>query len=119
MSDDPERVEGVEFTSINPVLDDIDYPITADQFVNQYGHYEIERTNAGPITIRELFEPLEEDQFESAKEVRETIMSLMPKESVGRQRYSDRGSTIDGPGQEDREDRPLPGHEEGEGLDQD
>ena len=35
--DDPERVEGVDFTGINPVLNDISYPITTAEFVEQYG----------------------------------------------------------------------------------
>lgn len=95
--DEEDYSEGVGFADVQPLLEEIEYPITAAALVDRYGDHEIERTNAGPITIRELFEPLVEDQFESATEVRETIMTLMPKESVGRQRYSDRGSTIDKP----------------------
>ncbi len=109
--DDSDRSEGVNFTEINPILEDISYPITAEEFVTTYGDREIPRTNAEPITIRELFEPLEEEEFESKDEVHQGILNLMPKESVGRQRYSDRGAIIDDPEEySKREDRDHPGH---------
>lgn len=94
MSEDgTDREEGVNFTDINPVLEGIEYPITMEEFVAQHGDHSIERTNADPITVRELFEGTGEDTFESAEEVRQSLLNLMPAESVGRQRYSDRGGS--------------------------
>jgi len=46
MSDAPDHLEGVEFTDINPVLDDISYPITGEELLEQYGNHEIGRTTA-------------------------------------------------------------------------
>ena len=89
--DDPARVEGVDFTSINPVLDDISYPITADAFVDRYGDRELGRTNADPLTVEELFESMGEDTFESKADVRQMLLSQMPRNSEGRPNYSDRG----------------------------
>ena len=115
MADDhPDRVEGVDFTDIGPVLDGISYPISAEDVVAEHGDRVIERTNAEPISVRELFDPLGEDAYASQEELRQTILTLMPKESVGRQRYSDRGLTTDVPGADRRQDRPLPGHERGD-----
>lgn len=111
--DEPDRVEGVDFTDIGPVLDRISYPITAEDVVADHGDRVVERTNAEPITVRELFDPLGEDAYASPEELRQTIMTLMPKESVGRQRYSDRGLSTDVPGADRRQDRPLPGHGRG------
>jgi hypothetical protein len=91
MADDPERVEGVEFTSINPVLEDISYPITADEFVEQFGDHELERTNADPIQVSELFEYMGEDTFDSKQGIRQMLLSQMPRDSEGRTNYSDRG----------------------------
>lgn len=109
-----DRSEGVDFTDVGPVLDEIRYPITTAELVAEYGDHSIERTNAGPITIRELFEPMGEDTSASADELRQSILTLMPKESVGRQRYSDRGLTIDDDDGAHRKDRRLPGHDRGE-----
>lgn len=89
--DESERVEGVEFAEIGPILEDVSYPVTADELVDRHGDTEIERTNADPITLAELFDFMGDDTFESADEVRQMIMSQMPRESVGRSNYSDRG----------------------------
>lgn len=89
--DESERTEGVEFAEIDPILEDVSYPVTADELVDRHGDTEIERTNADPITLVELFDFMGEDTFESADEVRQMIMSQMPRESVGRSNYSDRG----------------------------
>lgn len=111
-NDGTDRVEGVDFTEILPLLEAIQYPITAEDFVAQYGDRTIDRTNADPITVGELFEPLGPDTFAEAEEVRQSILTLMPKDSVGLQRYSDRGLTIDVPDYEGRLDRPVPGRDE-------
>lgn len=101
--DDPDRVEGVDFTNLNPVFEEISYPITADEFVAQHGDRRIERTSAEPITLRELFDPMGDDTFESTDEIRQMILTLMPSESVGRENYSDRGGSH--PTETDRADR--------------
>ena len=88
--DDPRHVEGVDFTGINPVLEDISYPITAGELVDQHGDREVERTNADPISVRELFGYID-DTFDSRESVREMILSQMPRDSEGRTNYSDRG----------------------------
>ena len=89
--DDPAHVEGVDFTAINPVLDDISYPISADQFVDQHGDRTLGRANADPIAVAELFEYMGEDTFESKQEARQMMLSQMPRNSEGRPNYSDRG----------------------------
>lgn len=109
-----DRIEGVDFTDIGPVLEEIPYPITTEELVAEYGDRVVGRTNASPISIRELFEPMGEDTSSSAEELRQSILTLMPKESVGRQRYSDRGLAIDEEDEGRREDRDLPGHDRGD-----
>lgn len=112
MADHTERVEGVDFADVAPILEDVSYPITADELVEEYGDVELDRTNADPISLQALFEPMGDDTIESVDGARQSILTLMPKDSEGRQRYSDRGLTIDEPtGYSERDDRPLPGHE--------
>jgi len=89
--DHPDHVEGVEFTSLNPVLDRVSYPVTADEFVDQYGDHTLGRTNADPISVAELFEYMGEDTFDSPESVRQMLLSQMPRNSEGRTNYSDRG----------------------------
>lgn len=89
--EDTVREEGVEFTDLEPIFEEISYPIATEEFVNQYGMHAIERTNAEPITVRELYDGMGEETFESAEDLRKSILNFMPRESVGRSRYSDRG----------------------------
>lgn len=88
---DTDREQGVDFTSIEPMLENLSYPITVDELVDEYGDRTIERTNADPISIEELFASMGEDTFESSEEIRQSILTLMPQDSVGREGYSDRG----------------------------
>src|SRR6056297_508425 len=89
-----DREEGGDFTDIDPILSSLSYPITKTEFVTEHGSKSIERTNADPIQIRDLFDGTGADSFESKAEVRQSILNLMPRDSVGRQRYSDRGGSI-------------------------
>lgn len=91
--DDPDRVEGVDFGSLNPLLDERSYPVTADELVERYGDRELERTNAGPITFRELFDHVGDTTFDSEDQLRQMLPAQMPRESEGRTNYADRGSS--------------------------
>ncbi len=91
--DDPDHVEGVDFTSINPVLEDISYPITTEELVDQYGDRELARTNGEPVTVEELFGYID-DTFDSGEAVRQMLLSQMPRDSEGRTNYSDRGGSL-------------------------
>lgn len=88
-----DRIQGVDMDDLDAVLEDITYPITVNELVDQHGDREIDRTNADPITVRALFEQMGDDTFESDDEVRQMVLTLMPRDSVGRQQYSDRGGS--------------------------
>lgn len=98
-SEEQDRTEGVDFTEIDKVLDDLSFPVTKQEFVAEYGNLTIERTNADPIAVEDLFEGTGDDTFDDEEEVRQSILNLMPKESVGRQRYSDRAGETPEEGQ--------------------
>lgn len=119
MSDQPDTVEGVDFSDLNPVLEELSYPITTDELIDEYGDRELGRTNADPISIAELFEYMGDDTFESEEQLRQMIMSQMPRGSEGRTNYSDRGGanptiTEDA---EEADDQTAAGVEEGESTD--
>lgn len=92
-NDSTDRIEGVDFTEINPVLDDLSYPITSEELLEQYGESEVERTNAEPISLEELFQYMGEDVFDSKRQLRQMILGQMPRGSEGRTNYSDRGGS--------------------------
>lgn len=94
MSESGENHEqGVEFGSIESVFDEVSYPVTAGELVSEYGDREVGRTSADPIPIRDLFADVGNQSFESDEELRQGMLNMMPAESVGRQRYSDRGGS--------------------------
>lgn len=87
------RDEGVDFTELNLAINDLSFPISKQAFVAEFGEHALGRTNADPIRVDTLFDGTGDDTFEQAVGVRHAILNLMPKESVGRQRYSDRGGS--------------------------
>lgn len=92
--EDREAMEGVELGTLDNVLDSIEYPITADEIVERWGDEEVDRTNAEPISLRELFEPMGETEFTSEKDLQEMLLGQMPRDSEGRTNYSDRGGSL-------------------------
>jgi hypothetical protein len=92
--EDQAREEGVNFSSIEDVFEEISYPITADAIVDRWGDREIQRTNADPIAIEELFGPMGETKFESEDDLRTMLLGQMPEDSAGRSNYSDRGGSL-------------------------
>jgi len=87
--DKRERTLGVDLGELSEELDDHEYPVSADDLVEEYGDHEIELEN-GSETVRSVLGPLNED-YESADDVRQSIVGMVDSEAVGRQRYSDRG----------------------------
>lgn len=93
-SDDPETVEGVDFTNVNETISEIEYPISAGELVDRYGDRELERTNADPISIEELFDHMGDNTFESEEGLRTMLIGQMPRDTTGRENYSDRGGSL-------------------------
>lgn len=107
MSGDADREEGVDFTDFNPVLEEISYPISETELVEEHGDHTIERTNADPITVEDLFEGTGEQTFEGPEEVKQSVLNLMPRDSVGQARYSDRGGATPEPLDDDESDERM------------
>ncbi|WP_123535499.1 DUF5789 family protein [Halosimplex salinum] len=95
MTDDGghDRFEGVDFTEMNPVLEELSYPVSTDEFVADHGDRELPRTNADPISVGELFSYMGDATFESEGELRQTLLGQMPRGTGGRTNYSDRGGS--------------------------
>lgn len=93
MPQDTDRMEGVEVSDLEPVYEDVSFPVTADEIVERHGDRELDRTNADPISLRELFEPMGETEFHSKDDLETMVLGQMPQDSEGRTNYSDRGGS--------------------------
>ena len=107
MTDEPQnREQGVEFGDLAEKLESHDYPATASELVADYGDHELELPN-GEETFAEALGPLadsdDEETYESAEEVRQTVLNMVGSEAVGREGYSDRGTSTDPESDEDQE----------------
>lgn len=119
--EDREPMQGVELGSIDDVLNEIEYPITADEVVERWGDREIERTNAAPIAIEELFGSMGETSFDTEQDLQEMLLSQMTRESTGREGYSDRGGSLptETEDAEDAADATSADEQDGESTDRD
>ncbi len=88
---DKDREMGVELGELGDELDNHDYPASVDDLVEEYGDYEIEYPN-GSERFESVIGPLNET-YQSADDVRQSILNMADSDAVGRQRYSDRGGT--------------------------
>jgi hypothetical protein len=89
-ADDSHREVGVEFGELAGKLDAHQYPATAEELNEAYGTYEIRYTDGSEpfsATLGSLT-----DTFESAAEVRQTVLNGVGQSAVGRKAYTDRGA---------------------------
>lgn len=72
--------------------DELDFPADQEKVLDEMGQTEIDAPNSNEsMTIADALDPIDEDSYETADELRETIMMNLPDEYVGRDNYSDRG----------------------------
>jgi hypothetical protein len=105
MADDDtaDRTQGVEFGDLDEALASHDYPATTADIVDSYGDHELGLPE-GETTVESALRPLldaddgdgadgsdEGDTYESADEVRQSILSMVGDDAVGSEGYSDRG----------------------------
>ncbi|MFB6146212.1 MAG: hypothetical protein ABEJ08_00810 [Halobacteriaceae archaeon] len=89
-SDEP-RTRGLEFNAFGEVIATFDYPVTCAELVEQHGEHEIGHVN-GSAPVAEVLGPIEAT-FESAADVRATVIGMVGIGAIGRKRYTDRGGT--------------------------
>lgn len=86
------REQGVDIGPLADELDDHSYPATTSELVDEYGDYEIELPD-GTQSFGDVLGTLEGDdeEYDSADEVRQMIYNMVGSGAVGREGYSDRG----------------------------
>jgi len=90
-SGDDDRELGIDFGDVEDDLENEDYPVSADELLDRYGDREIEMSG-GTESFREVLVTGGDEEFESADEVKQTVLNRVGSEAVGRQGYSDRGA---------------------------
>jgi hypothetical protein len=105
MTDDTEM--GVDFGDLNDEIEDHEYPTDSETLLNQYGDETVTFSDE-EVTVRELLEPMGEQEFATPEEVREAMLTMVGDAAIGRKNYSDR--TPPAPGEE-RQDEGAPGQD--------
>ncbi|GAA0478214.1 hypothetical protein MUK72_03995 [Halococcus dombrowskii] len=100
---DDTRQHGVEFGSFGDRMDSFDYPLDHETLLDEHGDAEIGLPD-GETRLDELLAPLqdEEQTYQDADELETMILNLVGDDAIGRENYSDRGtSTVtDGDGEQ-------------------
>ncbi|WP_255196173.1 DUF5789 family protein [Halorarius litoreus] len=88
------RELGVDIGALADELETLSYPTTTDELLEAYGDAELEFSGT-TRTLREVLDVqgLDDEEYESAEEVRQMIYNFVGDEAVGREGYSDRGGT--------------------------
>lgn len=85
---------------------EFEYPVTLARVREEVGHVELDTPDEEDSeSISDVLGHLDEDTYESANDLFETILANLPDEYVGRKYYSDRGGdgdeAVDGPADEE------------------
>jgi hypothetical protein len=90
-SGDDDRTLGLDFSNIEEDLENEEYPISAEELLERYGDREIGMSD-GSESFGEVLVTGGDETFESADEVRQTVLNRVSSEAVGREGYTDRGA---------------------------
>lgn len=82
-------------TGTDAAMDDEQYPMTTDEFLERYGDVELEIQN-GSERIADALGRLDDEVYDSAEEARFAVYSAVSHRAVGRRFYSDRDPTPPG-----------------------
>jgi|GEM_PF-85729 hypothetical protein len=107
---DDSKAIGVEFGDLDDELDEMEYPVEAEELLDDYGSETLE-FEEGSATLEELLEPMGSQSFESKNSVQQAVLTMVGDEAIGRKNYSDRDPPTTG---QERQDESEPG-EDGEG----
>lgn len=92
INNDRTRVRGIEFGALIEELASVDYPATASELVTAYGDAELGHPD-GSQRFRTVIEPLGPTTFVSSTDVVQSVIMMVDGEAVGRQGYTDRGTS--------------------------
>nr|WP_237561130.1 hypothetical protein [Halococcus sediminicola] len=98
---DDTREQGIEFGELEETMGSLDYPIEHNELVEQHGDIELEAPG-GSSTLAEILEPLQDQEqtYHDASELETMIKNMVSEDAIGREGYSDRGTS---PDQDDQE----------------
>lgn len=88
---DAHRELGVEFGELAARLDAHEYPATDEELLDAYGDSEISYSG-GAEPLAALLTP-QEATFDSASDVRQSVLNAVGQGAVGRKAYTDRGTS--------------------------
>lgn len=88
------REQGVEFGPLADELDDEEYPIDKEGLLERHGDREL-KLEGDTTTLQEVLEAQGETTYESADDVRRSVIGMVSDEAIGRDNYSDRGGSTD------------------------
>jgi len=86
-----ERDMGLDFGGLDEELNAESYPLTNEELLAGYGDHEIEHAN-GAVQLRSVLDAQDDQTYESADEVQQSILNMIGEEAVGRKSYSDRAT---------------------------
>ncbi|WP_418285274.1 DUF5789 family protein [Halorubrum sp. DTA46] len=89
---DDSREQGVELGPLADELEDEEYPIDLEELLERYGDHEL-GLGDDTATLQTVLEPQEDATFESADDVRQSIIGMVSDDAIGRKNYSDRGGS--------------------------
>jgi hypothetical protein len=96
MSDDETRLNGVEFDELREPLESLEYPVSNGTLLDRFGSREIGLVD-GNTTLEEVLSRDPDDRtYRSAEAVQRAVVRLVGSDAVGREGYTDRGTTSPG-----------------------
>jgi hypothetical protein len=98
-----DREQGVEFGDLMEKIERVDYPVTNETVVEEYGD-ETLNLEGRTVTLRETIGSQGDVTYEDSEQVRQAIFNMVGEQAVGRKGYTDRGTDTESEATRDQSD---------------
>lgn len=88
-SDDASKMRSLEMSEIGTILGPGQTPVTTEELIDQFGHYEVEYPK-GSESLESILRTSGMETYETSDEIELAILNGVRRDAVGRPRYSDR-----------------------------
>lgn len=93
MDPDPDQrdeLKSLDMDRIDEIFESDRFPVSREELVGEFGGVEIEYPGGGSETLQSVLETSGAETYQTVNDLQLAVMNGVPRDAVGRPRYSDR-----------------------------
>ena len=97
-SDQRDELKSLDMDRIGEIFGDDRFPVTREELVGEFGDVDINYPGGGSETLESVLETSGAETYQTVNDLQLAVLNGVPRDAVGRPRYSDRDPPTIGEG---------------------